>query len=59
VLGYIFPASKPKYDAMAQEASLSRIYGGIHFRADCEVGLRCGKAIGGFSVRFGEKDGSQ
>lgn len=59
VLGYVFPADKPRYVAMAQEASVSRIYGGIHFRSDCEVGLRCGNAIGGFSVRFGEKDGSQ
>lgn len=59
VLGYVFPADKPKYTAMAQEASMSRIYGGIHFRADCEVGLKCGNAIGGFSVRFGERDGSQ
>jgi hypothetical protein len=58
VLGYVFPADQPKFAAMALEASLSRIYGGIHFRVDCEVGLKCGNAIGGFSVRFGEKDGS-
>jgi membrane-associated phospholipid phosphatase len=59
VLGYIFPADKPKFDAMAQEASMSRIYGGIHYRSDCEVGLRCGNAIGSFSVRFGQKDGAK
>jgi PAP2 superfamily len=59
VLGYIFPSDKPKIDAMAQEASVSRIYGGIHYRSDCEVGLRCGNAIGSFSVRFGQKDGSK
>ncbi len=58
VLGYIFPDEKPNFDAMAVEANLSRIYGGIHYRSDCEVGLRCGRAIGSFSVRFGEKDGS-
>jgi hypothetical protein len=58
VLGYLFPASSANYEAMAKEASESRIYGGIHFRADCEVGLRCGTAIGGFSVKFGRNDGS-
>jgi membrane-associated phospholipid phosphatase len=58
VLGYIFPASAAKYEAMAQEASMSRIYGGIHYRVDCEVGLICGKRIGSFSVKFGRNDGS-
>jgi hypothetical protein len=58
VLGYIFPSDKPKFDALALEASNSRIYGGIHYRSDCEVGLRCGNAIGSFSVKFGQKDGS-
>jgi PAP2 superfamily len=59
VLGYIFPASAAEYNAMAKEASESRIYGGIHFRSDCEVGLRCGNAIGSFSVKFGRNDGSE
>jgi len=58
VLGYLFPGNKQEFDDMALEASNSRIYGGIHYRVDCEVGLRCGKAIGGFAVRFGERDGS-
>lgn len=59
VMGYLFPASTAEYQAMAKEASESRIYGGIHFRADCEVGLRCGNAIGNFSVKFGRNDGSE
>jgi hypothetical protein len=58
VLGYLFPSDKPTFDAMATEASLSRIYGGIHFRFDCEVGLTCGKAIGSFAVARGQTDGS-
>jgi hypothetical protein len=59
VLGYLFPSSAATYSKMALEASESRIYGGIHFRSDCEVGLRCGNAIGSFSVNFGRNDGSQ
>jgi hypothetical protein len=58
VLGYVFPGEKGRMDAMAKEASESRIYGGIHFRFDCEVGLRCGKAIGGFAVERGRADGA-
>ena len=42
VLGHIIPENKTAYEAMAREASLSRMYGGIHYRADCEVGLVVG-----------------
>jgi hypothetical protein len=59
VLGYLFPSQSAQYDVMAQEASVSRIYGGIHYRSDCEAGLTCGKAIGSFSVKFGRNDGSK
>jgi hypothetical protein len=31
---------------MAEEAALSRLYGGIHYRFDNEVGLRIGREIG-------------
>ena len=58
VLGYIFPQNKAQVDAMALEASNSRIYGGIHYRFDCEVGLKCGTAIGSFAVSRGKTDGS-
>lgn len=34
--------------AAAQEAALSRLYGGIHFRAAIEQGLEQGRCIGGF-----------
>ena len=30
----------------ANEASLSRVYGGIHFRSDCEMGNKQGKEVG-------------
>lgn len=46
VLSHFFPAEKSKFEEKAQEASLSRIYGLIHFRIDCEVGLTHGKEIG-------------
>lgn len=36
------------YHAAALEASISRLYGGIHFRRGCDEGNRLGKEIGGY-----------
>jgi membrane-associated phospholipid phosphatase len=58
VLGYIFPEESVSLEAKAKEASESRVYGGIHYRFDCEVGLRCGKNIGSYAVLRGQQDGS-
>jgi hypothetical protein len=46
VLSYFFPGEASKFDNYAKEASNSRIYGGIHYRFDCEVGLEVGNTIG-------------
>jgi membrane-associated phospholipid phosphatase len=58
VLGYIFPQEQTRMEAMAKEASISRVYGGIHYRFDCDAGLTAGNAIGSFSVKRGRGDGS-
>jgi hypothetical protein len=52
ILGVEFPSEKQRFEEMAAEASVSRIYGGIHFRSDCEVGLRCGQAIAQMVLKF-------
>jgi hypothetical protein len=36
---------------MAEEAAVSRLYGGIHYRSDNEVGLALGRRIGQVAVR--------
>ena len=46
VLGHFFPGDARRLDAMAEEAAVSRLYGGIHFRTDNDVGLRIGREIG-------------
>lgn len=58
VLSSIFPDRTDQFMAQAAEASVSRIYGLIHFRSDCEVGLTCGKNIGSYAVARGKADGS-
>jgi hypothetical protein len=35
------------FRAAAQEAALSRLYGGIHFRRAIDVGLEQGRCVGG------------
>ena len=58
VLGHIFPAQAKKFSDMALEASNSRMYGLIHYRFDCEVGLKCGKNIGSYAVTRARADGA-
>lgn len=40
----------PSFWAAAQEAGISRLYGGIHFRAAIEQGLEQGRCIGAFAA---------
>lgn len=58
VLSYLFPAKADQLFKQAEEASLSRIYGGIHYRFDCEAGLKNGMQIGAFAIQRGKNDGS-
>jgi len=58
VLGYIFPSEAGNLSAQAEEAALSRLLAGIHYRFDNEVGLRCGRNIGAWAVKKGQADGS-
>jgi len=43
VLAAAFPSERARVAAVAQEASLSRLYAGIHYRFDFETGLELGR----------------
>lgn len=58
VLSYLFPAGADYFNSEAQEASLSRLYGAIHYRIDTEMGLTHGQRIGGYTVNFASGDGA-
>ena len=58
-LGHLIPERATDYQAMALEASLSRMYGGIHYRSDCEVGMSVGKKIGEYAVQRARTDGAE
>jgi hypothetical protein len=46
ILGVYFPDGADKFKAMAEEAALSRLLAGIHFRHDNEDGLQLGRKVG-------------
>jgi membrane-associated phospholipid phosphatase len=58
VLSYLNKSKAADYEAMAAEASISRMYGAIHYRSDCEAGIACGKRVAGFAVARGQADGA-
>ncbi|HWW97202.1 MAG TPA: phosphatase PAP2 family protein [Edaphobacter sp.] len=58
VLSYLFPSGATYFNAQAQEAAMSRLYGGIHYRSDITVGLVQGQRIGEYTVRFAKTDGA-
>jgi hypothetical protein len=45
-LGEVFPDQKEYFDYQADEANMSRMWGGIHLLQDCEEGLAVGIKIG-------------
>lgn len=52
ILGSFFPAELERLDAMAQEAGLSRLYGGIHYRFDLEAGRALALAVAHVALEF-------
>jgi PAP2 superfamily len=59
ILGHIIVANATAYDAMAKEASLSRLYGAIHYRSDCEKGLETGAKVGNYAIQRAITDGAE
>jgi membrane-associated phospholipid phosphatase len=65
VLSYLFPAQTVimhshamTFDAVANEAALSRLWAGANYRSDVEAGIKVGQAIGWMAVQRGQSDGS-
>jgi hypothetical protein len=52
ILGYVFPAEKGRLDAWAEEAALSRVIGGIHFRFDGDAGLALGRNVAAWALQY-------
>lgn len=52
VLSYYFPGEACKLNQLVEDASISRLYGGIHFRSDLTEGLRLGRFIGKTIIKY-------
>jgi membrane-associated phospholipid phosphatase len=50
VLSYFFTSEATQFRKWAEEAAMSRVYGGIHYRFDAITGLSQGKKVGTYSV---------
>lgn len=58
ILSYLFPAGVTSFAAMRDEAGISRLYGGIHYRSDIEAGKLHGASIAGYTLAFARGDGA-
>jgi PAP2 superfamily len=58
-LSHIIPSKAGDFNSKAEEASLSRLYGAIHYRSDCENGLILGKKVGNVAVARALIDGAE
>jgi membrane-associated phospholipid phosphatase len=57
VLGKYFPKQAGYFKSQAEEAAMSRLWGGIHYRKDNDDGLKLGKKIGEYCVKQAEAKG--
>lgn len=56
VLSYFFPSGSTSFLAMADEAGMSRVYGGIHYPTDVERGKEHGQRIGSAVVTYAKTE---
>ena len=56
VLAHFFPSNADQFKKWAEEAAMSRVYGGIHYRFDADVGLAQGKSVAVYSVARAKLD---
>jgi hypothetical protein len=58
VLGYIFPQEAELCNSWAEEAAISRVYGGIHYRFDAVVGTDQGRKVAQYAIERAKLDGA-
>ncbi len=59
VLSHFFPSESEKFHQWAEEAAMSRVYGGIHYRFDAEVGIDQGRKVGDYAIARAMRDGAE
>jgi hypothetical protein len=54
----VFPSGSAFFRAQRDEAGLSRLYGGIHYPADIDVGKQVGERVAGYTIQAARIDGA-
>jgi PAP2 superfamily protein len=57
VLGHFFPQERAEFTRIAEEQAMSRLYGGIHYRFDNDVGLALGRVVAQYDVEREKRGG--
>jgi membrane-associated phospholipid phosphatase len=55
ILGAQFPRERRRLDGLADEAALSRVYAGIHYRFDGDAGLQLGRRVAAWALKVDER----
>ena len=52
ILGHLFPSDKSHLASLAQEAAISRLYAGIHYRFDMDAGLKIARQVAQLAIKL-------
>ncbi len=58
VLTYLFPQDGSVFQDWAEEAAISRVYGGIHWTFDAKVGTNHGRNVAQYTIDVARSDGA-
>ena len=58
ILSYLFPGSASYFASQRDEAAISRLYGGIHYPMDIDVGKTEGSRVATYTLKFAQSDGA-
>lgn len=58
VLAYVFPSEANIFRGWAEEAAISRVYGGIHWTFDATVGTQQGRNVAQYTIDRAKLDGA-
>jgi hypothetical protein len=56
VLGALFPQEEQRLTGMAYDAGISRVFGGIHYRFDSDVGLQIARSVTRLALDYDQRD---
>ncbi len=58
-LSHVIPSKTQEFQALAAQASESRLFGAIHYRSDCEKGFILGQTVANYAVTRAINDGAE